>query len=332
MAVKIVTLSDGTDDLYPVTSAELVAGLPQISNDISTDAASTTKVASPKAVKDYVDAQGGSSATTYQISGEGYLRIALPTNTSDKCVLQIITHKADSFNSDAYGGAVVHIIEAKYDAIEGWYYYCYMLGNPQDSAFADYDGDMNSIYISYDSNYYYVAYYLYVPGGTNSAEVTVLSGTAPSISVVNAAMSGETIDYEHPSTWKRIATTNQIPIISANIINDKTSTSKAIAPKPVYDAVYPATVSTGTSFSANIPYNLGSISGSKTFTLSSPSDSNVINWYYITFSTSSTAPSITWPSGVTWYGGSAPVVSASKTYEIIITKTASTLLGVCLEY
>lgn len=40
--------------------------------------------------------------------------------------------------------------------------------------------------------------------------------------------------------------------------------------------------------------------------------------YHIIFTADTTAPTITWPEGITWAGGSAPTITASKTYEISI--------------
>lgn len=72
-------------------------------------------------------------------------------------------------------------------------------------------------------------------------------------------------------------------------------------------------------FKPNILYVLGTLTGTVNFTLASPESSAIINHYYWTFDTGSTAPSITFPASVTaWVGGSAPTISASKHYEISI--------------
>lgn len=67
----------------------------------------------------------------------------------------------------------------------------------------------------------------------------------------------------------------------------------------------------------NVLYILGTLSGNTTFTLAS-AGSNIVNHYYWTFDTGSTAPTITWPSGLSWFGGSAPTINASKHYEISV--------------
>ena len=43
-----------------------------------------------------------------------------------------------------------------------------------------------------------------------------------------------------------------------------------------------------------------------------------VNHYFWMFDTGSTAPTVTWPTGITWADGSAPTVAASKHYEISV--------------
>lgn len=71
-------------------------------------------------------------------------------------------------------------------------------------------------------------------------------------------------------------------------------------------------------FLPNVFYALGELTGSVTFALAAPTDATTVNHYYWTFETGSTAPTITWPNGITWPGGSAPEISASKHYEISV--------------
>ena len=70
-------------------------------------------------------------------------------------------------------------------------------------------------------------------------------------------------------------------------------------------------------FLPDVVYSLGTLTGSVTFSLASPVTGNV-NHYFWMFDTSSTPPTITWPSGLTWAAGSAPSVSASRHYEISV--------------
>lgn len=88
----------------------------------------------------------------------------------------------------------------------------------------------------------------------------------------------------------------------------------------VYSEIHPTVVTTQPAggFVPNVFYRLGTLTGSVTFTLASPSDSAIVNHYYWTFETGSTAPTITWPSGTSWVGGSAPEISAGNSYEISV--------------
>lgn len=70
-------------------------------------------------------------------------------------------------------------------------------------------------------------------------------------------------------------------------------------------------------FEPDVVYSLGTLSGTITFSLASPVTGNV-NHYFWMFDTDSTAPTITWPAGLTWAAGSAPTVAASKHYEISV--------------
>ena len=72
-------------------------------------------------------------------------------------------------------------------------------------------------------------------------------------------------------------------------------------------------------FKPNVLYVLGTITGNKTFSLESPKSSTMLSHYYWTFNTGTTAPTITWPSEITsWVGGTAPIVTGSKHYEISV--------------
>ena len=70
-------------------------------------------------------------------------------------------------------------------------------------------------------------------------------------------------------------------------------------------------------FLPDVVYSLGTLSGTITFSLAAAVTGNV-NHYFWMFDTSSTAPTITWPAGLTWAAGSAPTVAANKHYEVSI--------------
>ena len=73
------------------------------------------------------------------------------------------------------------------------------------------------------------------------------------------------------------------------------------------------------TISPNVLTKLGTLASSVTLSLdASKEESGVTNIYDIIFTTPTNAPSITWPEGITWIGGSAPTIAGEKTYEVSI--------------
>ena len=71
----------------------------------------------------------------------------------------------------------------------------------------------------------------------------------------------------------------------------------------------------------NKVYSFGTLTGSVTipaFSSVAAEDTEAKIWCF-TFNTSTTAPTITWPAGITaWSGGNAPTINASKSYEVSV--------------
>lgn len=86
---------------------------------------------------------------------------------------------------------------------------------------------------------------------------------------------------------------------------------------------------TPSSMLPNKVYRFGTLSGDTTFpafTAVPSGDTEVKIWCW-TFTTPSTAPTITWPSGITsWAGGSAPTINASKSYEVSVMDGFATII------
>lgn len=81
-------------------------------------------------------------------------------------------------------------------------------------------------------------------------------------------------------------------------------------------------------FRSNKIYDLGTLTGSNTFALYTTGiDTTVKNEWVWSFVAGSTAPTISWPSGITWDGGSAPTVNASCLYEISVRLIGSYYVG-----
>lgn len=115
--------------------------------------------------------------------------------------------------------------------------------------------------------------------------------------------------------WRKAETTQ------VSIDNTPTANSNNLVKSSgVYSEVHPAIVTTQPQggFLSNVVYDLGTLTGTITFSLAAISDATIANAYFWTFEAGSTAPTITWPANITWAGGAAPTISASKHYEIMI--------------
>lgn len=102
---------------------------------------------------------------------------------------------------------------------------------------------------------------------------------------------------------------------------DKQLTQNGAKIQQLLDAIQPAIQTTQpvTGMLPNILYNFGELEGDTTFLMATPEDATIVNHYYWMFDTPSSAPTITWPAGITaWFGGSAPTINADKHYEISV--------------
>ena len=162
-----------------------------------------------------------------------------------------------------------------------------------------------------------------VTSSDNGKVLTVVSGTwtattASGGNVSDVTVGGTSVVSNGVAVIPAIPT---VPTISTDVASDKANNNKVTGAKAVYDEIHPAVENSQPvgGFEPNILYDLGTLTGTVTFTMASPTDATIINHYYWTFETSSTAPTITWPAGITsWFGGNAPTISASKHYEISV--------------
>lgn len=95
---------------------------------------------------------------------------------------------------------------------------------------------------------------------------------------------------------------------------------------PQYISKAAETAQPSGGFKPDVVYKLGTLTGTVTFSLAAAVTGNV-NHYFWSFDTGSTAPTVTFPSGITW-ADSAPTVAASKHYEISILGGIATYLEV----
>lgn len=130
-------------------------------------------------------------------------------------------------------------------------------------------------------------------------------------------------DLEHKVTsLTPFSTDIQYPSAKAvyDHINTQLTSVLNAAQTAAYNEIHPkiGTTQPQDGFEPNVVYDLGTITGSVTFALVSPTDNTITNPYHWTFETGSTAPTITWPNGLTWAGGIAPTIAASKHYEVLV--------------
>ena len=250
-AIPVAT--DWSSDIYSyyqkpstgIPASDLASGvIPTISTDITTDASSNTKTASPKAVKDYVDANG-MKVVTYGTSVSEIPSAPL-CYVSRSDVIDIIPN-AGSADDQITSDPGVYLTRQDYSDAE--------------------------------ENVRYSGIYSYYTFESNASVHRTCVVTA----LYNAG------DWE-------------------------------LEVHDLYDEIHPTVASSQPSggFLPNVMYNLGTLSGNTTFALATPADANIVNHYYWTFDTGSTAPTITWPSSLSWFGGSAPTINASKHYEISV--------------
>ena len=76
----------------------------------------------------------------------------------------------------------------------------------------------------------------------------------------------------------------------------------------------------------NTIYDLGKLEGDTVFLLASPTDNTIPNPYHWTFDTGSTAPTITWPSGIIWPDDFEPGIDTNKHYEVFVRKGYASML------
>ena len=115
---------------------------------------------------------------------------------------------------------------------------------------------------------------------------------------------------------------NKVTSLSAQSTDTQYPSAKA-----VYDEVNPplGTTQPAGGFLPGKVYDLGTLTGTVTFALATPTNANVANPYHWTFETGGTAPTVSWPSGVIWPDGVTPSVEAGKHYEILIRKGYGTI-------
>ena len=287
-----------------IPASDLASGViptvPTISTDIDADATSDVKTTSPKAVKTFVENKGYTT-NTGTVTG---VTVGTTAYTPTNGVVTIPAYPSVPVTDVTVGGTSVvssgtAAVPAIPDAVEA---------NPTVPSGTT-PTDLQNLKIG--NNYYGIP--------TPSSSLDDLSDVN-----LGTPANGDVLTYDSTS-GKWIADEPQGGELSTDVVTDKASNAKASTPKSVYDFVKPASQSSQPvgGMEPGVLYNLSGLTGNVTITLATPTDASVANEYWFSFDTSSTAPTITWPSSVTWSGNcidnyGAPEIVASKHYEVSI--------------
>ena len=173
-------------------------------------------------------------------------------------------------------------------------------------------------------------------GGGGGGDVTgaTLNGSAVTLTNGNLIFSGVMTEVEELAIANALNDLNSritelsgntqgvvVPEMSTNIAVDRASMTKTAAAGAVYNEVHPkiGSIQPGSGMFPNVAYFLGTLTGNTTFTFATPLDEYVLNHYFFTFETDSTAPTITWPSEIRgWVGGVTPTINANKAYQVSV--------------
>ena len=153
------------------------------------------------------------------------------------------------------------------------------------------------------------------------AQATFMSDGRTVEEAVNGMSGGSSgssgsVDTSNFVTSVKIDNVNKTPsngIIDLGYVNKKLTTS----------------TSSSMTLSPNVYYRNTSTSLSiLTITLGSVSNSNIINEYFVEFTTRSAGTTVSLPSTVKWANGETPIFENGKTYQISIVNN----LGVCTKF
>lgn len=204
-------------DYSLIENTPAIPTVPAISNDIATDATSTTKTASPKAVKDYVDAQAEIYWATY---GTTTFNDLVAADAAGKiCMLEL--------NGKIY---ILRNIETAQAYFVGFYY--------------DYN-QLKLIYLSVRNTNQWLASSSDIVELRSNMKTNLSSvdnSSYPSTQAVKNSLDAkqDVIDSSHKLDYSLIDNTPSIPTVPAisnDITTDATSTTKTTSPKAVKDYV-----------------------------------------------------------------------------------------------
>ena len=157
-----------------------------------------------------------------------------------------------------------------------------------------------------------------------------------------SGVSGGTIDTSNLATKDELATKQDIisdintirsnaanykgTVTSVKINGQSKSPSSGVVDLGYINKQLSTSTSSSMTLSPNIYYRNTSTSLSTlTITLGSTSNSNILNEYFVEFTTRSAGTTVSLPSSVKWANGETPTFEASTTYQISIVNNLGTI-------
>lgn len=107
------------------------------------------------------------------------------------------------------------------------------------------------------------------------------------------------------------------PATPTNVSDAQTAIIAAVQANAGVPAITIPSTTAAQELAPNTLYIFAERTGDLTLTLGTPI-TGIANDYHLFLAIGSTAPTITWPTGITWQGGSAPTIAANTTYEVDI--------------
>lgn len=157
-------------------------------------------------------------------------------------------------------------------------------------------------------------------GGVKTAldakQDTLVSGTNIK-TVNNTSLLGSGNIQINDGVGFQTISTQQDGTMQITLTNGDTITVDLNHVHPQYYSKVMETVMPQGGFLPDVVYSLGVLGSNTTFSLAPMVVGNV-NHYYWTFSTATTAITVTWPTKLIWVNGSVPTIAANKHYEISI--------------
>lgn len=118
-------------------------------------------------------------------------------------------------------------------------------------------------------------------------------------------------------------------VTSVKINGQSKSPSSGVVDLGYVNKKLTTSTSSSMSLSPNVYYrNTSTTLSTLTITLGSVSNSNIINEYFVEFTTRSSGTTVSLPSSVKWANGETPTFENGKTYQISIVNN----LGVCTKF